>query len=189
MSQTSLCLHYKNIQQQNICKIWGFHEGASEECRLLGYTNPVCTSHKTHYVSATEPSRLRLCKIGGFNGGDYEECRLMECDDMWRFKNRRLEEMYRFQGEKNQRAMLLYLRSVLQLLVTSNTVPSSLILWSLVIESIPSSETSVLTRATWRHIPGDAILQQNIWQLKSISFIFNIYIYIYIYICLIIGRE
>jgi hypothetical protein len=34
-----------------------------EECRLLGYKNPVRTSQETHYVSATEPSRLMLCKI------------------------------------------------------------------------------------------------------------------------------
>jgi hypothetical protein len=29
-----------------------------EECRLLGYKNPVRTSQETHYVSATEPSRF-----------------------------------------------------------------------------------------------------------------------------------
>jgi hypothetical protein len=59
------------------CKIWGFHGGDYEKCRLLGYKNPVRTSQETHYVSATEPSRLMLCKIWGFHGGDYEECRLL----------------------------------------------------------------------------------------------------------------
>jgi hypothetical protein len=49
---------------------------SSEECRILGYKNPVCTSQETHYVSATESSQLML-KIGGFHGGDYEECRLL----------------------------------------------------------------------------------------------------------------
>jgi hypothetical protein len=34
-----------------------------EECRLLGYKNPVRTSQETHYFSATESSRLILCKI------------------------------------------------------------------------------------------------------------------------------
>jgi hypothetical protein len=34
-----------------------------EECRLLGYETPVRTSQETHYVSATEPSRLMLYKI------------------------------------------------------------------------------------------------------------------------------
>jgi hypothetical protein len=48
-----------------------------EEWRLLGYKNPVRTSQETHYVSATEYSRLMLCKIWGFDGGDYEECHLL----------------------------------------------------------------------------------------------------------------
>jgi hypothetical protein len=34
-----------------------------EECRLPGYKNTVRTSQETHYVSATESSRLMLCKI------------------------------------------------------------------------------------------------------------------------------
>jgi hypothetical protein len=34
-----------------------------EECRLLGYKNPVRTSQETHYVSTTESSQLMLCKI------------------------------------------------------------------------------------------------------------------------------
>jgi hypothetical protein len=43
----------------------------------------VRTSQETHYVSATEPSRLMLCEIWGFHGGDYEECRLLGCDAVW----------------------------------------------------------------------------------------------------------
>jgi hypothetical protein len=46
-----------------LCKIGGFHGGDYEECRLLGYINPVRTSQETHYVSATEHSRLILCNI------------------------------------------------------------------------------------------------------------------------------
>jgi hypothetical protein len=60
-----------------LCKIWAFHGGDYEECRLLGYKNPVRTSQQTHYVSTTESSRLMLCKIWVFHGGDYEECRLL----------------------------------------------------------------------------------------------------------------
>jgi hypothetical protein len=59
-----------------LCKIFGFHGGDHEECRLLGYKNAVRTSQETHYF-ATEPSRLMLCEIFGFHGGDHEECRLM----------------------------------------------------------------------------------------------------------------
>jgi hypothetical protein len=60
-----------------VCKIWGFHGGDYEECRLLGYKTPVRTSQETHYVSATKTSRLMLCKIWGIHSGDYEECRLL----------------------------------------------------------------------------------------------------------------
>jgi hypothetical protein len=48
-------------------KIWGFHGGDYEECRFLGYKNPVLTLQETHYVSVTEPSLLTLCKIWGFH--------------------------------------------------------------------------------------------------------------------------
>jgi hypothetical protein len=50
------------------------------------------------------------------------------------------------------------LRSVLGLLVTANVVPSSPILVTLMMEAIPFSNTSVLTRAKRRNIPEDDIL-------------------------------
>jgi hypothetical protein len=50
-----------------------------EKCRLLGYKTPVRMSQETHFVSATEPSRLMLCKIWDFHGGDHEEWRLVRC--------------------------------------------------------------------------------------------------------------
>jgi hypothetical protein len=59
-----------------------------------------------------------LCKIRGYQGGDYEVRRLLGCD------------------------------AVLQLPVTVNVVPSSLIVFILMTEVIRSSETSVLTTAT-----------------------------------------
>jgi hypothetical protein len=60
-----------------LCKIWGFHGGDYYECRLVGYKNPVRTSQETHYVSATELSRLIICKIWGFHGSDYDGSRLL----------------------------------------------------------------------------------------------------------------
>jgi hypothetical protein len=66
-----------------------------------------------------------------------------------------------------QRNTILPLCNVLQLLVTAK-VPSALILVTLMIEAIRSSEISVLTRAAWHNIPEDNILHSHCHEnLKS----------------------
>jgi hypothetical protein len=65
------------VNRKKPCKICGFHGSDYEECHLLVYKTPVCTSQGTHYVSVTESSQLMLCKICGFHSSDYEECRLL----------------------------------------------------------------------------------------------------------------
>jgi hypothetical protein len=62
----------------------------------------------------------------------------------------------------------VFLRSLLQLLVTANVVPSSLIPSTLMMVAIRFPETTVLTKAVGRHISDDGIIHSDRYEnLKS----------------------
>jgi hypothetical protein len=57
--------------------------------------------------------------------------------------------------------ILQILCSVLRLLLTANIVPSSLILYTLMMEAVRSSVTSILTRTIRHNVPEDDILHSH----------------------------
>jgi hypothetical protein len=65
--------------------------------------------------------------------------------------------------------MTVFHPRVLQLLLNSNFIPSSLTPFTMMMEAIRSSETSVLTRVTRRRITGNGIIQTGLFQCISIG--------------------
>jgi hypothetical protein len=122
-------------------------------------TKTQLVSHRKHYVSVTEPSQLILCNIRDFHGG---------------MKNVILREVV-FEGTDVSEESIASIISVLHSLVTLNVIPSSLIHFTLMAEVIRFSETSILTRATRRHIPEIGILHSHRSE--------NYKVYITFYLC------
>jgi hypothetical protein len=154
--RTSQETHYVSVTESSrlmLCKTWGFHGGDYEECCLLGYKNPVRTLQKTHNVSAIEPSRWMLCKIWGFHCNDYEECRLMGCDAVLLLYEAAIRKNVlppswaigiSDLGAKSALTSnwsTLRMKTIFQLLITTNFVHDTLILYSLTMDAISYSET------------------------------------------------
>jgi hypothetical protein len=138
---------------EQLCKIWGSYSGDYEECHLLGYKDPVHTSQETHYVSATQSSQLMLCKIWGFCSTDYEECHLLGYDAMQLLQEPTFQRNVSLSssGRKwSENCSMLH-------------VPSLLIIFTLKIEAIHSSEMSVLTRTTIHNIQIPILTMEIYW--------------------------
>jgi hypothetical protein len=59
-TKTQFVLHRRHVSatessQLMLCKIWGFHGSNYEECRFLGYKNPVRTSQETRFRYRVQP--------------------------------------------------------------------------------------------------------------------------------------
>jgi hypothetical protein len=104
-----------------------------EECRLLGYRNPVCTSQATHYVSAT---------ILVFTAVTMKNAVFWYVTPCGYCKNRVSEE--RSASIITVTRIGEFLRSMRRLLVTANDVPSSLILVILMMEALRSPKRRFL---------------------------------------------
>jgi hypothetical protein len=100
------------------------------------------------------------------SGGDHEERLLLGCYAVWLL----YEPTFRRNLAPLHSGWQVILRSVRRLLVTANVVPSLLILVTLMMEALRSSETRAVTRTTGCNITEDGILpvsrfiSQNAWR-------------------------
>jgi hypothetical protein len=77
------------------CKVWGRDGSDYDECRLLGYNNPFCTSQEIHYFFATEHNRLMLLKYQVFTAVTVKDAVSWDMTPCGSCKNRRFGRMYR----------------------------------------------------------------------------------------------
>jgi hypothetical protein len=148
----------------------------------VGYKTPVRTSQETNYVSITESSQLMLLRFEVFTAVTMINAIFWDVTPCGSCKNRHfrgcitsITRVTRISKLETTFAVV-YHHSVFQLLLTTNVVPSSPILVTLMTEAMHSSEMLVLTSATRHDIPDDGILQciLTIHDFLSVYFIYRI---------------
>jgi hypothetical protein len=144
--------HYMSATELSLlmlCKIWDFHGGYYEECRLLGYKNPVQSLEETHYISTTELADSYRPDDGGHTLAEMSVLTTSTRHHIPFFKaSLHLKGNVQYNQTPplvEDEALKNALRSVLQLPFTANAVPSSPMLVTLMMETIRSCE-SFLTR-------------------------------------------
>jgi hypothetical protein len=107
-----------------------------------------------------------------------EECRLLGCDAVWFmweptfwrnvasiFRVKRIRELWKTLAVTMNWSQL----SSVQLLVTDKILPTSLIPFTLMMEMTSSSETSLLTRVTRRHIQEYGLLHNHLRENQKLT--------------------
>jgi hypothetical protein len=141
------------------CTVWELLAKAREleVCLLVRFSAHIC--HHSNYIALCPWESVWNAVLRFHSLGNYKECHLLGCEAVWLLLERSFRRSVSPPSSGWKESVFIF--SVLQLLVTANVVPSSLILFPQMMEAIRFSETSVLTRATRRHIAEDGLLHSH----------------------------
>jgi hypothetical protein len=123
-------------------------------------TLPICGRSMQPYTRRFERANDSIGRVEVFTAVTMKNVVFWDVTPCFSRKNRRFGGTLLSLATDARCEDLVFLRSVHRLLVTAR-VPGSPILVTLINEGLSSSETLVLTRATWRNITEDGILHSH----------------------------